>query len=82
MRQRPQNQNVFENEPKIPYDIERPTLFDKRIWMNTKEAAEYLRVSVNSLRLKVWKRQIPAYKFDRHLRFKKVDLDQHMRPLR
>lgn len=65
-----------------PYDMQRPALFDNRIWMNTKEAAEYLRVSVNGLRLKVWKRQLPAYKFDRHLRFKKSDLDQYMRPLR
>ncbi|MCB0421356.1 MAG: helix-turn-helix domain-containing protein [Bdellovibrionales bacterium] len=58
------------------------TLFDNRIWMDTREAAEYLRISVNGLRLKVWKRQIPAYKFNRHLRFKKSDLDQYMRPLR
>ncbi len=58
------------------------TLFDIRIWMNTKEAADYLRVTVNSLRLKVWKRQLPAYKFDRHLRFKKTDLDHYMKPLK
>ncbi len=55
-------------------------LFDKKIWMNTSEAAEYLRISVNSLRLRVWKGQIQAHKFNRLLRFKKADLDLHIRP--
>ncbi len=73
------------NQIEQPNDMEYQrveTLFDKKIWMNTREAAEYLSVSVNSLRLKVWKRQIPAYKFNRHLRFKKIELDRYMRPLR
>jgi len=51
-------------------------LFDNLIWMETEETAKYLRVSVNSLRTKVCRGEIPHYKLGRSLRFKKAELDE------
>ncbi len=45
-------------------------------WMNSVEAAEYLRISVGSLRNHVSKGELPYYKFRRNLRFKRTDLDR------
>jgi excisionase family DNA binding protein len=51
-------------------------LFDNLIWLNTKEAAEFLRVSPNSLRIMVCRGEIPSYKLGKRLRFKKSELDE------
>lgn len=46
-------------------------------WMNTKEAAEYLRISENCLRVKISKGQIQAHgRLGKSLRFKKSKLEQ------
>lgn len=51
-------------------------LFDNLIWLNTNEAASYLRISENSLRVKVCRDEVPSYKLGRNLRFKKDELDK------
>ena len=52
--------------------------FEKRddceIWLNSNEAAFYLRMSVNALRIHVFRGHIPAYKIGRRLRFKLREL--------
>lgn len=50
--------------------------FDNFIWLNTNEAAEYLRTTPKQIRNWVYQGKIKFYKlFDRRLRFKKTDLD-------
>ena len=56
-------------------------LFDKLKWMNAKEAALYLRVSVGQIRNLVWRGQLKSYKIKNRLRFLRMDLDRLMRPL-
>lgn len=48
--------------------------FDKLKWITTKEAAVYLGISENALRIMVCRRQINFYKFGRRLRFNVNDL--------
>lgn len=52
--------------------------FDKvgecEIWLNSVEAACYLRMSVNALRIHVFRGHIPAYRIGRRLRFKLREL--------
>ena len=48
-------------------------VFDNRImseWLNTKEAAAYLSISPNALRILVHREKIGAYKFGNQLRFR------------
>ena len=53
-----------------------PKLFDNFIWLNTDEAAEYLRTSPKQLRKWVYQGKIKAYKLlTKSLRFKKAELD-------
>lgn len=50
--------------------------FDNRIdceWLSSKEAAQYLSVSENALRIMVFRGQIPAFKLGRRLRFRLKD---------
>lgn len=49
-------------------------LFDIQIWLDSREAASYLRLSVNSLRIRVMRGQIPAYRLGKRLRFKRSEL--------
>jgi excisionase family DNA binding protein len=42
-------------------------------WLSTVEAASFLRVSENALRIMVHRDQVKAYKFGRRLRFKLTD---------
>lgn len=44
-------------------------LFDNRIWVDSKEAADYLRISSGALRNAVYRKQILARKFRRKLYF-------------
>jgi excisionase family DNA binding protein len=46
----------------------------EREWLGTLEAASFLRMSENALRIMVYRGQIPVYKFGRRLRFRKSDL--------
>lgn len=50
-------------------------LFENLIWLTTKEAALYLRRSVNSIHTLVSRRQLRARKFSNRLYFKKEELD-------
>ncbi len=46
------------------------------IWLNTKEAAEYLRTTPKQIRKWVYQGKVKAYKLlDKSLRFKKTELD-------
>lgn len=45
-------------------------------WMNSREAAAYLRISVGHLRNLVWRRKIAANRGTGRLLFKRVDLDK------
>ncbi|MBT4761537.1 MAG: helix-turn-helix domain-containing protein [Bdellovibrionaceae bacterium] len=63
------------------YSKKHKTFFDNRIWMNSKEAAEYLRISVNCLRIRVLRKQIKAHKLCSRLMFLKSDLDECIRPI-
>lgn len=53
---------------------------DNRItWLDSKEAAEYLRISVGSLRAKISRGQIkPQGRVGRTLRFRREELDRLM----
>jgi excisionase family DNA binding protein len=55
-----------------------PALFDKKIvWLNSKEAADYLRISEDNLRSKVHKGIIPVHgRLGRSLRFRRDLLDR------
>ena len=49
-------------------------LFENEIWFDSKEAADYLRITENSLRIKVHRGELHAYRLGRSLRFKKSEL--------
>ena len=51
-------------------------LFYNRIWMDSKEAADYLRISIGALRNAVYRKQIIARKFRRRLYFKASELNR------
>lgn len=51
-------------------------LFENFIWLDTREAAEYLRTTPKQIRNWIYQGKIKAYKlFERNYRFKKSDLD-------
>lgn len=54
-----------------------PLLFENRIvceWLNTNEAAQYLRVTANAIRILVCRGKLKYFKYGRLLRFRKDDL--------
>ncbi|MBD64194.1 MAG: hypothetical protein CME62_03250 [Halobacteriovoraceae bacterium] len=55
--------------------IEAPLIFDNLIWLTTKEAALYLRKSVNSIHKLSANKHLRARKFRNRLYFKKEELD-------
>jgi excisionase family DNA binding protein len=58
------------------HEIQSSSLFDNRMvreWLSTEEAAHFLSVTENALRIMVYRGQIPAYKFGRRLRFRLQD---------
>ena len=55
-------------------------LFDRLKWMNSKEAATYIRVSIPHLRNMVWRGQIKCYRLKNRLRFLRSDLDNLLKP--
>lgn len=53
-------------------------IFEKQIaceWLSTKEAAHFLSISENALRIKVHRDEIPCYRFGRRLRFRRTDCE-------
>lgn len=50
-------------------------LFENEIWLDTVEAASYLRISVNSLRIRISRGQVIPFRLGKRLRFKKSQLD-------
>ena len=57
--------------------------FENRIereWLSTKEAAHYLRVSQDALRIMVHRDKIPAYKLGSRLRFRVADCQALFEP--
>lgn len=64
--------------PKLNKVLEFPAqpLFENRIdreWLSTKEAAQFLSISENALRILVHRNQAPVFKFGRRLRFRLSD---------
>lgn len=74
-------ENFSYNEGKILYNSNGESkeslnlLFNNLIWLTTKEAAVYLRRSVNSIHTLVSRKQLRARKFCNRLYFKKDELD-------
>ncbi len=55
-------------------------LFENLKWITTKEAAQYLRVSVGQIRNMVWRGQLPSYRINNRLRFLRSDIDKIVKP--
>jgi len=51
-------------------------LFENLVWMNSAEAASYLRISYGALRVAVCRKQIFARKFRNRLYFRRAELDR------
>lgn len=69
-------QYAITKDEKLDY-TEMKLLFNNQIWMNSKEAAEYLRISVENLRVKVSRGEIPVHgRLGRSLRFRREELDK------
>jgi excisionase family DNA binding protein len=57
-------------------------IFENRIereWLSTEEAAHFLRVSANALRIMVHRGQVPVYRLGRRLRFSVRDCESLFR---
>jgi excisionase family DNA binding protein len=60
----------------VLFDEKSNTFFDNFIWLNSKEAAEYLRTTPKQIRKWVYQGRIQSYRLlGKSLRFKKSDLD-------
>ena len=59
-----------------PHCGEQPEFFDKLIWLSTKEAAAYLRISIGSLKNRIYRGEVFPKKFGKLNRFLKKDLDR------
>jgi excisionase family DNA binding protein len=75
-----QNQGAIhriEEKYRVGYSEQQNALiFENRIereWLTTIEAAHFLKISENALRIMVHRGQIPVYKFGRRLRFRLLD---------
>lgn len=51
-------------------------LFENLVWLNSQDAANYLRKTVGALRAAVCRGQLRAYKWQRRLYFKRSELDR------
>jgi excisionase family DNA binding protein len=51
-------------------------------YLNIEELSEYLGIKKSTLYAKVAKRQVPFYKIDRLIRFKKIEIDRWVESLR
>ncbi len=50
--------------------------FDRLTWLDSKEAAEYLRKTANALRIMVYRGYIKPRRFRRRLYFRRLELDR------
>ena len=50
--------------------------FNRLTWLDTKEAARYLRKTANALRIMVFRGYLKPRKFRRRLYFRRVELDR------
>lgn len=50
--------------------------FDQLTWLDSKEAAKYLRKTANALRIMVFRGYLRPRKFRRRLYFRKLELDR------
>lgn len=50
-------------------------LFNNLIWLTTNEAAEYLRITPNNLRVMIFRGLLKPYKLNNRHRFKREELD-------
>jgi hypothetical protein len=50
--------------------------FDSLTWLDSKEAAKYLRKTANALRIMVFRGYLRPRKFRRRLYFRRVELDR------
>jgi hypothetical protein len=60
----------------IATDREPDENFERLTWLNTKDAADYLRKTVNALRIMVFRGYIRPRKFRRRLYFRRLELDR------
>lgn len=63
------NNTLFENLN------ENKKVDENRVWLTTPQAANYLGITPNALRILVHRAKVQAYKLGRRLRFKTEDLD-------
>lgn len=62
---------------RIATDLEPEQIeFDRLTWLDSKEAAAYLRKSANALRIMVYRGYIRPRKLRRRLYFRKIELDR------
>ena len=54
---------------------------NRREWLSTEEAGEYLRMSANAVRIRVHRGQIIPHRVGRRLRFKQAELDALIKPI-
>lgn len=73
------NNGGLEADKKMDYSVVKDNLlfeiYSKREWLTTEEAADFLSISENALRIMVHRTQIRAYKLGRRLRFKLSDCE-------
>lgn len=55
--------------------VPKKTFFENLIWLTADEAAQYLRISVANIRVKVHRGQVKPRYLNGKLRFKRSDLD-------
>lgn len=66
---------LFDNLDTGKNEVRTPSL-DKVKWLTTKEAAQYLRVSVSSLKMMIYRGQVKVRKLGRRNRFLASELDR------
>ena len=55
---------------------EKKTPPENAVWLTSKEAADYLRMSADALRTAVCRGQLTSFKWRRRLYFKRIELDR------
>lgn len=74
MKTNPVQKNSVQLESGLKY--KKDTLFNNLTWMTSREAAEYLRISQNNLRVMIYRGKLIPYKFNNRNRFKREELDR------
>ena len=73
------NGKRLEDSKDVEYSNDKDNLFfniySKREWLTTEEAAYFLSITENALRIMVHRNQIRFYKFGRRLRFRLEDCE-------